>query len=295
MKLLRLFPFLLMPAIPLLQIELDRRLGTSQPREETLYLRSGEHLRSLVPGFDDLLADIYWLRTVQYFGSEKLYSSEKRFELLYPLIDVTTTLDPRLRIAYKYGAIFLCEERPVGKGDCEAGIRVLEKGVRVMPDDWRLKQDIGYYRYLFLHDAKGGAAVLFETARDSRVPGAGTLLSNLAEVVLARGADRSTEREMWRRVHEQEEEGFFKNNALDNLRRLDALDTVDSLNAAVERFRVKHGRFPSAAQEVRSEGIDPRHFSDPTGVPFSYDPVAGRFAVATTSKLWRGYHERRNQ
>jgi hypothetical protein len=68
-----------------------------------LYLWSGEHVKRLVPGFENLAADLYWLRTVQYFGGQRLFVSDKRFELLRPLIDITTTLDPRLEIAYRYG------------------------------------------------------------------------------------------------------------------------------------------------------------------------------------------------
>ena len=75
---------------------------------------SGEQVKRLVPGFRSLAADIYWLRTVQYFGAERLFSPGKRFELLEPLTEITTTLDPRLEVAYRYGAIFLGERVPLG-------------------------------------------------------------------------------------------------------------------------------------------------------------------------------------
>jgi len=34
---------------------------------------------------------------------------EKRFDLLVPLVNITIALDPRLEIAYRYGATFLAE------------------------------------------------------------------------------------------------------------------------------------------------------------------------------------------
>ncbi|MBI3932204.1 MAG: hypothetical protein HY317_02205 [Acidobacteria bacterium] len=275
----------LIPLVPLVQIRVDGLLERPEPRDEILYLRTGRQLKRLVPGFEYLLADVYWLRTVQYFGRERLFSKDQRYELLHPLIEITTDLDPRLRIAYKYGAIFLCERRPVGKGDPEAGIRILEKGVRNLPRDWRLRQDLGYFRYLFLGDAKGGAAVLLEAAR---LPGAAFWLASLAETMLDKSADRGTAREIWRRTYEQEEEGFLKDNALDNLRRLDALDAVESLNAAVERFRKRQGRPPRDSRELAADPPEGGRLADPTGVPFAYDPQEGRFAIARESRLWRG-------
>ena len=95
----------------------DARRGRVPGPGGGLYLWSGQHVRRLVPGLRDLLADIYWLRTVQYFGGQRAFAKDKQFELLEPLTDITTTLDPRMEIAYRYGAIFLAEPHPVGAGE----------------------------------------------------------------------------------------------------------------------------------------------------------------------------------
>ena len=139
-------------------MNVDRRLGTFRAQEEALYLWSGESLKRLAPGFEDVLADMYWLRTVQYFGGQRVYAEGKHFDLLHPLIDIATTLDPRLTIAYKYGAIFLSEPKPLGAGDPKSGIAVLEKGVAAMPENWRLRQDLGFFHFLFLKDAASAVA-----------------------------------------------------------------------------------------------------------------------------------------
>jgi hypothetical protein len=291
MKVVRLLVLvLLLPVIALVQIEIDRRFGAAARQDQTLYVSSGEYLKKMVPGFENVLADIYWLRTVQYFGREHLFATDSRFDLLYPLVDITTTLDPRLTKAYKYGAIFLCEWKPVGKGDAPAGIRILEKGVRAQPNNWRLRQDLGYFRYLFLDDAEGGAAILFEAAK---LPGAPYWLVNLGETILLKGkgpgTDRRGAREMWRRIYEQEEDkGLLRDNALQNILRLDALDAVDALNTEVEHFKTRNGRFPREPGELASLGREIRNLSDPTGVPFDYDPERGKFRIGSGSKLWRG-------
>jgi hypothetical protein len=275
---------LLVPLVPIVQQRVDARLDASPVAEGRLYAWSGQRLKRLLPGFENVLADVYWLRTVQYFGAQRVYAADKRFDLLDPLIDVTVTLDPRLEVAYRYGAIFLCEPWPTGKGDPQAGSALLERGVRALPASWRLRQDLGFYRYVFLGDATGGAQVLLDAAG---LPDAPFYLESLAGMLLARGGQRSTARQVWRRMYDQGEAGFIRENALYNLQRLDALDALDALNAAVERYRERAGRPPAHAQEVLSVGVDRRLLTDPLGVPFAYEPARGRFWFGQASRLWR--------
>lgn len=282
-RLARLWPVPLIALVPLLQREVDRRLGGFPPRE-ILYLWSGDHVKALAPGFEDILADVYWIRTVQHFGSERLFSEARRFELLYPLVDIATTLDPGFVIAYKYGAIFLCEPQPVGKGDPVAGIRLLRKGVAANPRNWRLRQDLGYFRYMYLKDAKGGAEELLEA---TRIEGAPKWLVNLADQFLTKGEDRQTTREIWQRLYQTAEEEFLRQSAVENLLRLDALDTIDALNARVDEFARRRGRFPRNVDELTADGVDPRHLVDPTGVVFAYDPGEAMFWFSPRSRLWQ--------
>src|SRR5271169_3206167 len=61
--------------------------------EEVLYVSSPKGLKRLSLGYDGLLADVYWTRAVQYFG-DKLTRGSDHFDLLAPLLEITTTLDP---------------------------------------------------------------------------------------------------------------------------------------------------------------------------------------------------------
>src|SRR6266542_5375365 len=97
------------------QKRIDRERGDEGKFAEFLYVPSGGLLRRLSLGHQGLLADIYWTRVVQYFGRRRLAGSA-RFELLGPLLRITTELDPHLLIAYRFGAIFLAEKPPSGAG-----------------------------------------------------------------------------------------------------------------------------------------------------------------------------------
>lgn len=280
-----LLTLLLVPAIPALQQRVDATLGEYRAQEEVLYLASGASVKRLVPaGFELIMADLYWLRTVQYFGGQRLYDREKRFELLQPLIEITTTLDPKLDIAYRYGAIFLAEPAPFGAGRPRDAIAVLEKGTRALPHSWRLRQELGFFHFLYLHDSHTAARVLVEA---SAIPGAAPWLKSMAADLLQRGGDRQTSRHMWRQIFDQSEEGILRANAREQLKILDALDQADRLEALVAEHERRLGRKPRSLEELRVFGLDRRALADPNGVPFEYDAMTGRVKISMQSKLWR--------
>src|SRR5215813_3198116 len=113
--------------------------------EESLYLRSGDLLKKASIGFDGLLADLYWIRTVQYFG-EKLQRQRmtketidlREMPLLEPLLNITTELDPHHVAAYRFGIFFLQYLDP------EKAIRFAKTGIRNNLDEWQLYQDLGF-------------------------------------------------------------------------------------------------------------------------------------------------------
>ena len=84
--------------------------------KEALYIPSAKVVKALSLGYTGLMADLYWTRVVQYFGG-KHHQHAEEYKLLAPLLEITTTLDPHLLVAYEYGAIFLAQRPPEGAGD----------------------------------------------------------------------------------------------------------------------------------------------------------------------------------
>ena len=74
------------------------------------------------------------MRTIQHYGRDRRSArTASRFELLYPLLDLTTSLDPQFNIAYRFGAVFLAEPPPSGPGRVDQAVALLEKGLRQNP------------------------------------------------------------------------------------------------------------------------------------------------------------------
>ena len=59
---------------------MQRWIDSTAPRdlvsEEALYISSGETIKKMSLGLEGLAADVYWIRTVQYFGRKILEEGE---------------------------------------------------------------------------------------------------------------------------------------------------------------------------------------------------------------------------
>jgi hypothetical protein len=263
----------------------DRTYSYRHVGDNALYVTSGTALRRMTLGYDAVAADVYWIRALQYYGRVRLSvqkgtpPTEDDYRLLYPLLDLTTTLDPRFNIAYRFGAIFLAEPPPGGAGRADLAVRLLEKGLRELPDKWEYMLDIGFVHYWWTRDYRL-AASSFEKA--SHVAGSPSWLRQLAATTLATGGDRRTSRRMWQAILESAENDWVRSHAEWRLLQLRALDQLQQLQQIVDR------ESPAAAardwtpfiRAGRLRGIP----VDPTGTPYEIDQN-GRVQVGAASTL----------
>ena len=138
----------------LLQIGRDRAYPRRDaPSEPLLYTRSGATVQRMALEFDALAADLYWIRAIQHYGGSRLgRAAQPRYELLQPLLDLTTTLDPYFTIAYRFGALFLSEPPPGGPGRPDYAIALLQKGIAAQPTKWEYQHDLAFVHYWHLRD-----------------------------------------------------------------------------------------------------------------------------------------------
>lgn len=274
---------LLLATFVVAEVWRDRVYGEPAAGESVLYVRSGEAMRRVALGFSPLLADVYWVRAVQYYGGTKLSKDQKkRYDLLFPLLDITTSLDPQFNIAYRFGSIFLAEAYPGGAGRPDLAIALLEKGYHANPARWHYLQDIGFVYYWWVGDYQK-AGEWFTKA--SEIPGAPWWLKSLAAVTLAQGGDRESSRRLWRAMHDTAENDWVRTNAAHRLAQLDALDAIDQLTAAAGQFKARTGAFPSSWEDLVRARMIRGVPLDPQGAPFRLDPAAERVTLSPESPL----------
>lgn len=267
-----------------LQVVRDRWYPRDDPqREEILYVTSGSAMKRIALSYDAVLADVYWIRAIQHYGGDRLSGAkaQSKYQVLYPLLDLTTTLDPYFNIAYRFGAIFLSEAYPAGPGRPEQSVALLRKAITVMPYKWQYYHDIGFVYYWRLRDYKT-AALWFQRAASQ--PNAPNWLTPLAASTLTHGNDRAAARFLWQQIAKSEEL-WLRRTAERSLLQLHALDQIDQLEAVARRF-------PPAAGELYSWGVLMKRGvlrgqpADPAGEPYIIDPLTGRVRVSEQSPLF---------
>jgi len=267
-----------------LQVVRDRNWTPFRPAASVMWLQAGPIARRLALGYDNLLADIYWMRAVVYYGSVRLASAaDRNYDLLYPMLDMVTTLDPDFKVAYRFGAIFLTEAYPSGPGRPDQAIDLLQRGAAQDPKAWEYIHDIGFVYYWWLGDYPQAASWF---SRAAEVPGAPIWLKPLAATTLAEGGDRNLSRQMWRQIAEGSDVEWIRSSAATRLMQLDALDAIDQLSAIVARFKAQIGRLPSSWTELVSARLLPGVPLDPSGLPLVLDATTGFVDVAEQSPLW---------
>jgi len=266
-----------------IQVWRDAVYGEPAQAGTVLYVRSGETMRRMALGFAPLLADVYWVRAVQHYGGTHLsQDSAKRYDLLYPLLDIATSLDPRFNIAYRFGSIFLAEKYPGGAGRPDQAIALLQKGFRANPRRWHYLQDIGFVYYWWLGDYEK-AGEWFTKA--SEIPNAPWWLKSLAATTLAQGGDRSSSRRLWQAMSEMPDNDWLRNSAKLRLAQLDALDAIDQLTAAAAAFKARTGALPTSWEAMARAQLIRGVPLDPSGTPFRLDPHSGAVTLSPESSL----------
>lgn len=276
---------LFLAAAVMAQIYRDRFVEAHAPaRDETLLLvPSGEVLGKIALSFDAVLADVYWIRALQYYGSTKLeQGTEKSYRLLYPLLDIATTLDPQFNIAYRFGAIFLTEAYPNGPGRPDQAVLLLEKGIAANPKKWQYLVDIGFVYYWWLHDYQAAAAWF---RRAGEIDGAPWYLESLAANTLALGGDRQASRFIWQQIYESADNDWLRGEARRRLVQLDALDQIDHLLALVGQHAASAGAVPTSWAPLIAKGALRSEPLDPTGTPYVL-LEGGKVTVARDSPLF---------
>jgi tetratricopeptide (TPR) repeat protein len=266
-----------------LEMQRDRLYAESPIDDRLLYISSGGVMDKAALSYSALLADVYWVRALQHYGGDRLHpGAAKRYDLLYPLLDLTTTLDPYFTVAYRFGAIFLAEPYPGGAGRPELAVALLQKGVNATPEKWQYYHDIGFVYYWHLHDYKK-AADWFE--RGGELPGGPWWLKTYAAVMLTRGGDRQASRFMWQQILQSAESDWLKQNAQLRLMQLDALDQIDLLGRVVAEFHRRSGRLPDSWNQLIGAGALRGIPQDPAGTPYELNAATGEVSVSASSKL----------
>jgi hypothetical protein len=274
----------LLVSAPAAQIALEGKLQPSPMLPGVHWIQSPGLMRRLAFGFNAVWADIYWIRAVQYYGDTKLSMNEKKnYDQLYPLLDITTSLDPHFNIAYRFGSVLLSEGYPNGPGNADQAIMLLQKGIKETPTKWQYYHDAGFVEYWWRRDSRAAADWFI---KGSKLPGSPNWLSPLAASMLAEGGERNASRALWTLLSEQGDHEWIRQAAKRGLMQLDAESHIEILEKLVNQFYDQYGRFPQSWQEMTQIKMLGNFPMDPTGMAYTLDAVTGSVNVSPKSTLY---------
>jgi hypothetical protein len=273
MKLEKNIAWVLWLALPLgfagiwrLQHGIDaQRASLSQERDDVL-LRSGKLVKVMSLEYAPLLADVYWTRVVQYYGNQHV-RGQANLELLWPLLDVTTTLDPNLLISYRFGAMFLSQAAPVGAGRPDLAVQLIERGIQANPDYWRLYEDLGFVYYFDLKDYQKASAAFLE---GSKKPNAQLWMKVMAARVAAEGESFETSMFLWKDIYNTAVDPSVKKNALLHLQLLKVKEDCKQLDLLADEYSKRYGKRPARMNEMVQAGLLRGIPGDPLGFAYIF-------------------------
>ena len=248
----------------LLQHRIDtQRASISEERDEVL-LRSPRLVKAMGLEYAPLLADIYWTRVVQYYGNKHL-RGQANLELLWPLLDITTTLDPNLVIAYRFGAMFLSPPAPGGAGRPDLAVQLIQRGIQANPDYWRLYEDLGFVYYFDLKDYQKASAAFLEGSKN---PKALVWMKIMAAKVAAEGESFETSMFLWKDIYDSTADPMVKKNALTHMQLLKVKEDCKRLDALADEFEKRFGRRPARISDLAQAGLIRGIPRDPSGYAY---------------------------
>ena len=260
----------------------------------------GKKLKGYALGAEGLVADWYWMLSLQYLGGKIMSSEEETIRidnlsslnprLLYPYLENATELDPKFTAAYSFGAIVLPAIDP------RKAIELTEKGIRNNPDSWRLYQYLGYIHW----KRKNYAAAAATYENGSKILGSPPFMRQMVAAMNAAGGSRETARAIYAQMLRESEDEQSRANAQIRLFELDSIDEIDAVNRTLSDFKDRTGRcadrvseiFPALKNISLPAGNDFQidnsgNLVDPTGIAYTFSRSKCIISLAQESKIPR--------
>lgn len=213
-------------------------------------------------GHPTLVANLWWLRAVQYIGDP--HADRRGWEKLYPAVELVTDLDPRHGYAYQVAGVILGSANRVDESNA-----ILEKGIRNVHDRYILPFLRAFNAFFYAGDY-ALAGRYYEIA--ARTPGAPPHLRQnvLAMYVKGRRADAAIG--FLQHSLEAAPDDETRKAVLEQIRQARMEQAASALDAAHQAFVAQHGFAPAGPVQLVAAGLLDAVPDDPYGGAFVLGP-----------------------
>jgi tetratricopeptide (TPR) repeat protein len=203
---------------------------------------------------------------VQFYGNKHVRGNAN-MEELWPLLDITTTLDPNLLPAYRFGAIFLSQHAPTGAGRPDMAVQLIQRGIKANPEYWRLYEDLGFVYYFDLKDYPKASEAFLE---GSKQPHALVWMKVMAAKIATEGESYQTSFFLWNDIYTTTTDPQIKENAKVHLQLLRAKEDCKQIDLLADDYEKRFGRRPKRVEELVRAGLLRGMPADPLGYAYEF-------------------------
>jgi len=215
-----------------------------------LYLPSAEMLRLASLGNPGLVADLFYLWSIQYYSK---YQPHERFLYLDTVYDLITDLDPLYYDAYRVGALIMELPTTEEASHKAAVIRLFDKALRNMPDNWQIAEAAAWDMYIRYRD-KTDALRFMQLA--AKIPGSPNRLKRF----LTRWSEDQdhwsvdTAIAYWKEILGEAKTDYDRAVCKKQIYRLVASRDEAVLNPKLADWSARHGRCPESWEVLVKAG-----------------------------------------
>ncbi len=226
--------------IIILSLQLSfERFNKGMLKPELLYFPKGENIKYFLSGFDNIFADFLWIRGGVYFGEERI--SKGRFEYLFHIYDVITSIDIRFLNAYILGAFLIKYHLK----NLELAVSLIDKGLNMIPDEWILHFYKGFMYYISFDF--GNAYKSFFIG--SRFEKGSSRCKKFAYMSLIKERGVKELLYEWVSLYEKSSNMYMKEIAIEGMK--------ETIRYAMKRFEIERKYPPKDIYELLKEGYIP--------------------------------------
>ena len=220
-----------------------------EAEDEIRYLPSGDSLRAMSLGFEEVLADLLWVKAVLLFGERYGDGDESWYPWMFHMTDLATELDPQFRAAYKMGGTML---RTDGVFVDQSNL-IFQKGMNAMPDEWYFPFSIGMNYFLSKKDPAVAATFI---RRASEAPGSPLYLRNLAASLLSDSHQLEVALQFLLEDAQVLPPGPARQVTWVKIYEIRYGIARRDAKAAIEAYRAETGHLPSEPQDIIAAGFE---------------------------------------
>ena len=269
-RILRISLFILLTLSLFFSIQTLDKKYPSQTVESFLYLPSGTFLKGAALGYDEMLADLLWIKAVGYFGGH--IRTDRNYTWLAHLLDVVTTLDPLYQYPYEFGGVVLAAE----VGEVDKSIALLKKGMKNVsrndPRYWYFPFFLAYDYMYHKDDYLTAAHYLEQAVKFSQSP---AYLPRLVARLYANADSPEVAVTFLQEMIKATEKQDLRDRLKERLHQVIHRANMKMLKQGVEAFYLKFQKYPASIEELLTAGILP-------GMPV--DPRGGTYYISKESR-----------